>query len=635
MTEFEQFPDLSNEKLICIDVETNDPGIRNHLGVGTRRGGYICGLGVGTPDKQWYFPVRHELGGNMDREQVFNWAREQLCKQNQPKLFANALYDLDYLHAEGIPVTGPYNDVQIAEPLIDENRRSYALNSLAHYYTREGKDESDLYQWCANKYGGKPERKQAGNIWRAPVHIVEPYAHSDCYLPFPIFEKQQCVLQQENLTDLYNMEIDLLEPLLAMRQAGIRFDAERAVDVESLMEAEEACAQHKLDILAGFHVEVWAATSVAKIFDKYGLPYPLTPKSKKPSFTQSWLEELAGSTALQKQPQHAQRASTIAALVGAIRRWNKAKGTFVQGLIKYSTNGRIHTEFNQLRSDQYGTVSGRFSSSSPNLQNQPSRDPELLALIRSLFIPEDDHELVAFDYSQIEFRVLTHYGRGASADTARAMYLDNPNTDFHEMVAELTGMERTPAKNCTFALAYGAGVGKLAAMIGCSLNEAKEMFNTYHRRLPFLQELSKSTMRVANNRGYIRTIMNRRRRFNTWENKDWDLKGAPLPYEEAVKIHGQPNIRRAKTYTALNALSQGTAADIAKKALVDIWKSGVCNIAGVPLLLVHDEIVFSIPKTKEGAEARKEIKYIMENTIKLRVPLRVSVAAGNNWGECK
>lgn len=622
------FPDLSREKLISIDVETYDPGIRNKLGVGTRRGGYVCGLGIGTPDKQWYFPIRHAVGENMPVEQVYAWARDQLCKPNQPKLFANGLYDLDYLHAEGVPVTGPYYDVQIAEPLINENRGSYSLNSLALHYTGEGKDEQELYQWCADHFGGKANRQQASNIWRTPPEIVMPYAHSDCYLPFPIFEKQLKIIREENLMDLFEMETALIEPLLAMRQHGVRFHEERAQDITSLMQQEEMSAQAILDHLCCGHVDVWAASSIANVFDTYNIAYPLTAKSGRPSFKQEWLQNMAdfGETEISRK---------MARLICDVRKWNKANGTFVQGLIKYATNGRIHTEFNQLRSDSYGTVSGRFSSSNPNLQNQPSRDPELLSMIRSLFIPEEGEDMVAFDYSQVEFRVLTHYGRGESAETARAMYLNDPTTDFHTMVAELTGMKRKAAKNCTFALAYGAGAGKLATMVGCSLTEAKAMFNTYHARLPFLQELSKTTMRVANNRGFIRTLMNRRRRFNQWEGKDWDEKGAPLPYEEAVALHGIGNIRRAKTYTALNALSQGTAADIAKKALLDIWKSGVCDVVGPPLLLVHDEMVFSIPRTKAGDEAKAEIKSIMENTVKLRVPLMVGVESGSDWGECK
>jgi DNA polymerase I-like protein with 3'-5' exonuclease and polymerase domains len=477
-----EFPDLSAEPVISIDLETRDMGIGHGLGVGTRReGSFIAGVGVGTPDKQWYFPIRHAVGENCDPEQVMNWCRDTFKNPKQDKLFANALYDLDYLAHAGINVAGRYLDVQVAEPLIDENKQSYSLNSLAEDYLGERKHEEALYQWCAEVYGGKPNRKQAGNIWRAPAAIVEPYAHSDCYLPFPIFEKQSKLLHEQGLLPVFEMETGIIPMLLAMRQRGARFDEEKAVQVREYMQAEQHAIEAQLSVITGKEVDIWAAQSIAELFHNLRIPYPKTPTGA-PSFTADWLKS---------------SDQKIANLIYQARRWDKARGTFIEGLLKYSINGRIHTEFNQLRKDDAGAVSGRFSCSNPNLQNQPARDKEMLQLVRSLFIPEDGHRMVSLDYSQVEFRVLTHFGSGHSAEIAQGLYRDNPETDFHTMVAELTGMERTAAKNVTFALAYGAGVSKMASMVGCSRAEAQRMFDTYHERLPFLKELSDLA-----NRGY-------------------------------------------------------------------------------------------------------------------------------------
>ena len=617
-----ELPDLSREKLICIDVETKDPGIEAGLGVGTRRGGFVAGVAVGVPGKQWYFPIRHATGLNMDPDNVLRWCRDQFKYARQDKLFTNAMYDLDYLAHEDVAVKGSYLDIQVAEPLLNENRYSYALGELAKDYLGQTKDETGLYQWCAEVFGGKPTRKQqAGNIWKAHPAIVSPYAMSDVSLPIDIFAKQKQRLKDEGLETIFAIETGIIPMLLAMRRRGVRFDVDKAQETNHYMRAEVEAIEAQLAVLSGGTVDIWAAQTIAEFFNVLGISYPKLA-SGAPTFTADWLKN---------------SDNKIANLIYEARRWDKAQGTFIEGLLKYQIEGRIYAEFNQLRKDDAGAVSGRFSSSNPNLQNQPSRDPEMLSLVRSLFIPEEGCRMVALDYSQVEFRVLTHYGFGESAETARGMYRDDPNTDFHDMVSKLTGMERKAAKNVTFALAYGAGVKKMASMVGCSYDEAKRMFDVYHKRLPFLKDLSDLAGSTAQRRGFIKTLLGRRRRFDKWEPRDFDLaKTVPAcPRPEAIEKWGGHGIKRSKTHTALNAVSQGTAADIAKKAMLDIWESGVCDVVGVPHMLVHDEMVFSVPYGKEGDEAIAEVKNLMENTVKFSVPLRVGVSEGTDWGQCK
>ena len=184
-----------------------------------------------------------------------------------------------------------------------------------------------------------------------------------------------------------------------------------------------------------------------------------------------------------------------------------------------NVDGRLYGMFHPLKSDEGGTVSGRFSSSLPNLQNIPSRDKTIIEVdgvpmklgkaIRSLFIPEDDCDWVKDDYSQVEFRILTHYGNGPSAEAARDQYIKDPTTDFHDLVAKMCEIDRDPAKNINFGLAYSMGKQKLANSLGKSLEEAEVLFAQYHSRLPFVKELSSAVSNAASSRGYIRTILMR------------------------------------------------------------------------------------------------------------------------------
>ncbi len=296
-------------------------------------------------------------------------------------------------------------------------------------------------------------------------------------------------------------------------------------------------------------------------------------------------------------------------------------------------NGKIHTQFHQLKGDKNGTVSGRFSSSNPNLQNIPSRDEEIGPLMRSMFIPDDGEVWYSDDWSQIEFRLLVHYGFGKSAKETQQAYRDNPKTDFHDYVSEITGIDRKPAKNINFGLGYGMGKEKLARQLNRTLDEAAAISETYHDRLPFIRALMKKVSRVAENRGYIKTYLKRRRRFDRWEPRGYNPDITPLSYDAAVEEWGKHKIHRAFGYTGLNALMQGSAADLMKKAMVDIWECGACDILGAPLLTVHDELNWSVPRTRAAIRAHRETVHRMRNVADMKVPLLVSSDHGKDWSE--
>lgn len=635
-----EFPNLRDCKIVALDCETKDLDLRTK-GPGARRDGHIVGLAVGTQDGgRWYFPMRHEVQPehNLNPEHVMAWARDHLCTPKQAKVGANLLYDLEYLYLAGVPVTGPFIDVQVAEPLIDETAGTYALDVIARKYLGEGKNDSELYAWSYSAYGGKEGRSQAENIYRCPPCLVGPYAEADVDLPLRIIPKQKELIEADELSHVWRLETRLIPLLLAMRLRGVR------VDVQAAQRAYDDLSdrfKRGTDRLGGLNV--YSADDLARYCRKNGIDHPRTAASSRfpegqPSFTKDWLER---------------HTDPGLRHVASMRRLLKIRDTFIQGYILDSNiGGRIHCKFNQLRSDEEGTVSGRFSSSYPNLQNIPSRDPEFGPMMRRMFLPEDGELWAKLDWSQIEYRFLTHYGEGKGADEAREMYRTDPSTDFHVMTSEIVGIERRAAKNINFGLVYGMGERHMADVLGRSLEDIKPMFELYHSRLPFVRNTFNNVMRRAQSRGWIKTLLGRRRRFNDWEEETWgDPNAKTWPSREAAiealtriatdeslrtgRPVRMPKVRRAYTNAALNALLQGGAADTMKAAMVQIWEAGLCadDALGPMLLTVHDEGDFSVPQGKESLI--HEVKRIMETCVTLRVPVVAELEMGPNWADLK
>ena len=645
-----EFPNLAGVKLLCYDTETRDPNLLTN-GPGNIRSaagleaGKLVGVSLGVGDRegeQWYFPVAHTDidkpdADNMDKDQVFRFLRDVLGTE-VPKLGMNLMYDLGWLATEDIHVGGKQYDVANAEPLLDENMRSYALKILAAKHGGQGKDELEMYEWQAETFGGKANRRQAANIWRTPARIVGPYAESDCREPFTVFREQQKLLAAENLTDLFEMETRLVPLLHAMRERGVLVDIGRAEEVLADLTGENSKAA---EIVANEQIDVWASTTIVAYCERAGIEYDETDTGR-PSFTSSWLEK---------------HDDEVLRRIADVRRFDTNAGKFVKGtILDHSIKGRIHCQFNQLRGDEYGTVSGRFSSSNPNLQNIPKRDAILGPLLRGMFIPDPGEIWFSDDWSQIEYRLLVHYANmepypDKSAVRAMNQYKENPDMSFHRWVAELTGLDYDPAKNINFGLAYGMGQPTMAANMGITIEEARPIFDMYHSTLPFVRKISTAVKKKAEKSGFIKTILNRRRRFELWESSDWDTARAekPVNFEQArdnwthENFHHRPEewwgghaglgIRRAYCYKALNALLQGSAADIMKIAMVEIWESGVCDVLGAPLLTVHDELNWSVPDTPEGLSAHAEAVRIMNDGRGLKVPMITEPGQGANWAE--
>ena len=320
----------------------------------------------------------------------------------------------------------------------------------------------------------------------------------------------------------------------------------------------------------------------------------------------------------------------LGALVIKAREINKAHPTFIDTILKHQYRGRIHADINPIRSDQGGTVTGRFSYSNPNLQQIPARNKDLGPMIRSLFIPEKDHKWGCFDYSQQEPRLVVHYAATTepicfdnSVSSIVDKFKDN-SVDFHQTVADMANISRTQAKTINLGLFYGMGKAKLQAELGLNTkDEAEDLFNQYHQNVPFVRDLMNYTSKTAQTSGSIGTLLGRRCRFNKWEPAQFGMH-KPMEYEEAERTYGRGRIRRAFTYKALNKLIQGSAADMTKKAMVDLYNEGV-----VPHIQIHDELDISV----ESDDAAKKIIDIMENAVSLEVPNKVDYESGKTWGD--
>jgi DNA polymerase I-like protein with 3'-5' exonuclease and polymerase domains len=599
----DSFPDLSKYDEIAIDLETKDPDLKT-IGSGFFVGrSKIVGIAVAVQDWKGYYPIAHEGGGNMDITMVLKWFQDVL-NTDAIKIFHNAMYDVCFIKAAGLKINGKIVDTMIAGSLVDENRFRYDLGSMGRDYLGIGKNEAVLKE-TADLWGVDAKSE----MYKLPAMYVGEYAEQDADLTFKLWQEMKKQIYHEDVEDIFNLETELFPCLVDMRFLGVRVDTQAAYELKQQLLTEEKECLQKIKTETSIDVQIWAARSIEKVFQKLSLPYDLTAKTNSPSFTKNFLQN---------------HPHPMVKLIARAREINKSHTTFIDTILKHQHKGRIHAEINQIRSDSGGTVTGRFSYNNPNLQQIPARNKELGPRIRSLFIPEEDCQWGCFDYSQQEPRLVTHY---AALDGLYGVdeVLDAYNegeADFHQIVAEMANIPRSQAKTINLGLFYGMGKNKLQAELGVSKDDANDLFRLYHDKVPFVKMLMESVMRRAQDKGRVRTLLGRRCRFNLWEPNQFGIHKA-LNHEDALAEHG-PGIKRAFTYKALNKLIQGSAADMTKKAMVDLYKEGI-----IPHIQVHDELDISVSNNAD------KIKEIMESAVELEVPNKVDYESGPNWGTIK
>lgn len=630
-------PQWKGARRVSIDIETCDPDLKK-TGIGVRRRGRVVGVSfaVEWPDNSdlstapaFYLPIDHEGGDNLDREIVLQYLRDQAAEFRGDIVGANLQYDLDYLAQVGI-IFRPrfFRDVQIAEPLLDENQFSYSLQNIAVRNGFEGKEHSHL-EAAGRMFGLGDEKQIKGNLWKLPARHVGPYAEVDARLPLRLIQVQERRIVAEDNADqrgntlwsLYDLESRLLPVLIKMRRRGVRIDFDQLDRVEARTIREEEDALQEVSRLSGVRVtveDINRPTVAGRAIEvATGMKLPRTPTGKM-SLKKDELSKL-------KHP--------VVDLYLKARRFNKLRTTFVESIREHETNGRIHCTFHQLRKDSddgtgdAGTVSGRLSSGDPNLQQQPARDPDIGPFWRAIYIPDEGAEWACMDYSQQEPRWVVHFAEVSNCIGARKAadtYRNDPKVDNHSMMRDLIGWEgkigRDRAKNIFLGLCYSMGGAKLCRSIdrptkwitlqsGKSIevagDEGQLILDQFDLKVPFIREIAKRAEEAAQTRGYIRTILGRRCRF---------------PRAEG----GRPGYDW--THKAFNRLVQGSSADQTKKAMVD------ADDAGIRLQLqVHDELDLSIWNRSEA----DQLSEIMRNCVPCNVPHLVEPKIGKHWGECK
>ena len=645
--------DLKDVDTVAVDIETYDPNLKTK-GLGAiRNDGFICGIAVATGKETAYFPLRHSdifIDYKRD-EKIWDALNEKIFQnENITKVFHNAMYDVCWIRAvTGMKMKGRIVDTMIAASVIDENRFKYSLDSLSKDYLNEEKYKYDLQQKTLEWSGGTVKDPMT-NMHKLPASIVKEYAKQDVDLTFKLWnlfnKKIDEVLytkddgEQKTCRQIFELETKLFLCLVDMKFKGVRIDVEKATAFGKHLKKRRDQIVKAIESITTIKVDIWAAASIKNLLDHLCIKdYKVTPKSKMPQLPKDYLKT---------------HNNKCLRMIAKAREYDKAVNTFIDGLLGYVHEGRIHADINQIRSDSGGTVTGRFSMSNPNLQQIPSKG-FIGKKMRELFIPDEGYKWGSFDYSQQEPRIVVHYAikLGLPGTETLQEEFDKDDADFHQIVAEMANISRKQAKTINLGLFYGMGKIKLQKELGLDQSKARALFNEYHSRVPFVRDLSQQLIQFAKENRLLFTLHDRFCRFDKWEttNKEWNpetnrfnevplyteaqareaFKGEMLDKFKENKI--DPNYMDyfnryytpAFTYKALNRLIQGSAADMTKKAMVDLYEKGI-----IPHIQIHDELCFST--TDHESEVIRET---MEQTIPLEVKNKVDYESGPNWGTIK
>lgn len=612
-----ELPSWRGQLRVGLDVETRDPQLKK-LGPGPRRGAHIIGFSFAFESGQkFYVPIRHAVGGNVEGDPI-GWLQNEAKHFEGDIVGANLQYDLDFLAEAGVhfPKVPFFRDVQVAEPLIDENQFRYGLDFIAERRGHPLKNEA-LLKEAAELHGYDPK----ADMWKLPAKFVGPYGEDDALMPLRILREQELDIEKEKLWSVWKTECQVLPVLVKMRRRGVRIDWDHLAFLKGDYYEQEGlnCARITADTGIKFGIGDCNNSACEKVVRHLGVEPPRTEKGNV-SLTADILQAI-------KHP--------VADCIVAARRFNKLRNTFVKSIEEHATGGRIHCTFEQLKrvdesGDSFGTISGRLSSRTPNLQQQPNRS-KLARTWRQIYLPDEGGLWACNDYSQQEPRLLVHFAeqlRVVGGTAAGNIYRNDPDADNHTMMTKLihadydsmSDMERAAhrknAKTIFLGLCYGMQGAKLALSLGLDTAikelsngrrikvagpEAQGIIDQFNSKVPYVLGMFRTAEGMAKDNGYIRTLLGRRCRF---------------PLDE--------NGNRQWTYKALNRLIQGSAADQTKQAMVD------ADAAGFKLQLqVHDELDLTVETRQDAVELATR----MREAIPVRVPMKVDVETGPNWGE--
>lgn len=591
--------EMNNASRIAFDTETTAAdAIQSEM----------VGLSLSVKDGEaWYVPVMSIPATNNGEHWSINPASAKfepianaLRRKDVELVGHNAKFDLEVLHQAGAPIDRPVFDTMIAQFLCDPGGRGLGLKQLAF----------DYFGWQMTEITDLIGRgKNQVTMREVPIEKAAPYAGADADATFRLRDKLLPILQQRNQEDLFrNIEQPLIPVLIDMETTGVALDVKYLGELGGEISERMRELEKQIYTLAGGAFNINSTKQLSDVlFGKLALP------------TQgSWKTAGGGYSTNADVLDELRDKHEIVPLIIEHRELNKLYGTYVDALPQLINpkTGRIHTNYNQA-----GAVTGRLSSSNPNLQNIPIKT-EMGRRVRKAFVARKGWQLISADYSQVELRILAHM-----ADDPTLKQAFERDEDIHAATAaaiyniglkEVTSMQRNFAKRINFGIAYGMGAFALAGNTGMTVSEAQDFINKYFERFPQVRLWLDMTKRTAAEQGYVETMLGRRRYF-----PEFRLSGA-----------GTDQIKRRAEREAINHPVQGTAADIMKIAMIDVHralKEG--NTQTRMMLQVHDELVFESPQT-EVETVMPMIEQIMENAFpRMSVRLKVDVKSGRNWDE--
>lgn len=604
-------PELSG--IVALDAETLDPGLA--MGRGSswphRGQGRVCGWAVSSEQGDFYLPIDH-ADGNMDRQRAHAWLLSQLRKPDVTAVFANCQYDMGWMWREGLALSNPPIDVQGMAALLDEFKFNYGLDALAREYLGERKGDEEFLAAC--RIAGLNDPKSRMDL--VPAWVAAPYGMKDAALTRALYHKLKPMMDEQGLNGVHDLERDCYIVGYEMKKRGVRVDLDKA---EQNVARFRKLRDEQMEFIRRETGVACSATDLRSLAQALKVENPDLDLPKTARGDDSMRKDFLATL-----------KSPVADAINKARKYDKACGTFFESyILEGSVNGRIHCDFNPLkRSDPdggdnaVGTTSGRWSATDPNLQNVPTRDEEIGPVVRECFLPEEDEDWGKLDYSAQEPRLGVHFAELLNLRGAREMgdrFRKDPKTDLHAETAALMNVKRTPAKTINLAIWYGAGGAEIARRLGLPTAhkklrngdvievagpEAERLIATHMANLPFIKGMQKAAKEAADRRGWVRTLLGRRVRFQRMGDE------------------------YARTYKACNSVIQGSAADQMKAALRVMLRRGI-----IPLIIVHDDANVSIPRGEAGAKFINEIKGIMESAVSLTIPVLADVKIGANWAK--
>lgn len=599
--------EVSNE--VCVDVETTGLDWRkNHII------GYVLTFGE-RPDDSYYLPFRHRPGGNIEGVTVpqtnDGWDGsihpmeqaiiKRLSRQDVFKFGHNFNFDIKFMYRQGLKIEGRFEDTAINAPLLNEWQSGFSLDVCSQLAGVQPKKIAIYDHIMANVPEAAGKGKGAmGYYWclAGDDPIAVDYAETDGTSTWQLRYKQVTSIMDQELAKVHDIECRMIPVLARMMLHGIKIDEERLMNIKALAESKREDALRKLP--DDFNSR--APSQVRKIMEEAGhTDWPTTPKGS-PSFPEAWLIKYpAGQN------------------IVAVRKWSNLLNSFIEPMIDtHLWKGRVHPEFNQLRGDEYGTVTGRLSSSNPNMQQANKRNAEIGRIHRSIFVPDDGEIWGSVDYSQCEPRLLAYYSR---SEVLLNGYRKQPFEDAHTAVAKAMNPEwelmdkaaqkdaREVGKRINQTLITGGGKKVIVEKYGADPEKVDGQLREYFKRLPEIKPLQKRAEQTMRARGYVLSLLGRRARLN------------------------DPN----KAYTAVNRLLQCGNADVLKLKMVEI--DDYLASEGRPISLlnnVHDAIDYSF--SEDNRKHYDRCLQIMTDfgpncLIKLDVPMAVDAGEGRNWAE--